>query len=862
MTRSALVRLALLGALAAPTLAACGDDDAGSADGGPGDAGPPTAAQCAEDPLLPTCTPDERPGFEGLAAEVEILRDASGVVHVYAASDRDALYASGYMQAFDRLFQMDLNLRRALGTRAEVLGERYADEDGIARLFDIPRWARSNEAALFRDDPERWALVQAWVEGVNARIREVRADRSELPPEFSELGYEPAEWTVADGFAFGKMVLFGNSNQLESSILTAIVDRYLPALDARLSLTMPLRDAYVMPPEERPPSGAAARIAAPAGEPLPIPPDAAARIARFQETLRGLRVGGSNNWAVDGAHTESGRPLLAGDPHQPLQSPSLFWLHHMNSADAGGTLDVIGFNFVGAPGVHLGHNRRVAWTATTNYPDNLDLWDVRIGPGGGVMIGDREVPIITRSETIRVAGGAQLERVYEEVGPGLGVLLPADFAPLPIGRPGRRLLVNWTGFRVTHEFEGFLGFDTAADTDDFARAVQRVELGYFNFVFADARGIRYLSHPLVPDRGEIGARRPWALSDGDDPTTFWNPTFLDSARLPSSTGGSRGWIATANNDPWGFTENGRLDDDPWYFGAIYDPGMRAARIEDELARLVARGDVSVLDMQALQDDTHSILADELVPILEDAWATVGTDPMLTDFRDRADLDALVSALAAWDRRMERSSSEAVVFHAFSFFLARRVLEDDLPIVFEPLMSASASYVFKWLCNVLKGRAPDPESFFAGEARQLSIARALAETRDWLTERFGDAPYTWGDLHGTRFASIHGERLEGGWVATDGAEGTVNVSETSFFDGTSPRERLEATSGSIYRMVTTFGEDGTPQAFVNVPRGVSGDPESPHWDDLQSDWVENVYRPLLFRRADVEAGEHELMTLRP
>ncbi|AKF03467.1 penicillin acylase family protein [Sandaracinus amylolyticus] len=849
MERHSIARFALALAL----LGGCGDDTR---------VAPPTEAQCDADPLLPGCTPDERPTFAGLDDEVAILRDDMGVAHVYAQSDRDAFYASGYMQAFDRLLQMDLNRRRALGRRAEVLGESYVDEDELSRLFDLPRWARTNEAALFRDDPERWALVQAWTEGVNARIREVLADRSQLPPEFEELGYEPEEWTPVDAFAFGKLVLFGNANQLESSILSAILDEYLPELDGRLGLLLPIRDAYVMPPDERPATARAiVRPSAPR-TPRALPPDALERIARFQSTMADFRSGGSNNWALDGRHTANGRPLIAGDPHQPLQSPSLFWLHHMNSADAGGALDVVGFNFVGSPGVQLGHNRHVAWTATTTYPDNMDVWDVAIGPGGGVMIGDEEVAIVTRTETIAVAGANTVEYVVEDV-PGHGVLLPSGLSPLPLGRPGRRLLVNWTGLRVTHEFEGFFGFGTARDTDEFAAAVEGVELGYFNFVFADANGIRYHSQPLVPDRGVIGARRPWALSDGDDASTFWRDRWLDRARMPSSTGGARGWITSANNDPFGFVADGRVDTDPWYFGVLYDPGLRAARIEQELERLIARGDVTVEDMQVLQDDTHSIIADDLVPVLEEVWATVETDDALAEWRGRDDLDALVVSLAAWDRRMERTSSEAVVLNAFSYFLAQRVLADDMTIVFDAVMSESSAFIFKWLSNVLRGRAPDSESFFAGEARSVSVVRALDETAAWLAERFPGGSYTWGDVHGTRFPSLYGERLDGGWVATDGAEGTVNVSVTDFFgDGDAPRERLEASSGSIYRLVATFGDDGTPEAFVNVPRGVSGDPESAHWSDLHTDWIENVYRPLRFRRSDIEAGEHERMTLSP
>lgn len=858
MTRSSSARTALSLALslaAAPLFAACDEAPATS---------PHTEAECDADPLLPGCTPAERPDFAGLSAPVEIVRDVNGMPHIYAESDADAFYASGYMQAFDRLFQMDLNRRRALGRRAEVLGARFVDEDRIVRMIDIPRWGRTNEAALFRDDPARWALVQAWVEGVNARIREVLADRGELPPDFSELGYEPEEWAVSDAMAYGKLVLFGNASQLEPTILTTIIDEYLPTLDPRLSLVLPIRDAFVMPADERP-GGATAPIVRPTTRtPRALPTDAAERLTRFTETMAAFRSGGSNNWALEGRHTASGRPMIAGDPHQGFQSPSLFWMHHMDSTAGGGVFDVVGFNFVGSPAIHLGHNRDVAWTATTNYPDNLDMWDVAVGPTGGVMIGDVEAPIVTRTETILVAGGDPVVQTFEDV-PGRGVILLDDISPLPLGRAGRKLLLAWTGFGVTHELEGFYGFDTSRDRAGFQAAVDRIELGYFNFVAADASGIVYHSHPAVPDRGAVGARRPWTVMDGDDAGSFWTGALLGDAQLPHSTGGSRGWIASANNDPWGFTADGEVAGDPWYFGVIFDPGLRAARIDDELERLVARGDVTIEEMQALQDDTHSIIADDLVPILGEVWATVDTDPLLEELRPRDDLDELAAALVAWDRRMQRDASEPVAFHAFSFFLARRVLQDDLTIVFDPIMSQSSAYIFKWLSNVMRGRAPDSASFFAGEPRQVSVALALRETGDWLTARFGSTTdgYTWGDVHGARFGSIHGERLDGGWMPTDGAEGTIDVAVAPFFDASgNPRERFDADGGAIYRMVAGFREDGAPEAFVNVPRGVSGDPTSPHWDDLHEDWTENRYRRLLFERADVEAGPTERMTLMP
>ncbi|MCC6875632.1 MAG: penicillin acylase family protein [Sandaracinaceae bacterium] len=842
--------------------------DAGASDAGTSDAG--TAPDCDADPLLPGCT-DPRPAFTGPSAAIEILRDADGVPHIYAQTDADAYYASGYMQAFDRLLQMELTRRRARGTRAELLGPGYVDDDRVARLVDIPRWGRTNEANLFRQDREHWLLLQAWTSGVNARIAEVQSGAAPMPPELAELGATLEPWEPADGFIVGKLIVFGNGNQLEYDILTTALAQYAPGLDERLHLIAPVRDSFVMPDDARPlpvpgpslpPREPAAHLPR-----LDWPADMAeaqSRFRRFTGAIQSYRSGGSNNWVIDGRHTASGRPLLAGDPHQPLQSPSLFWMHHMNSAQAGGSLDVIGFSFVGTPSVQLGHNRSIAWGATTTYADGMDLWEVRVS-GGMVRVADQSVPVRTRTETIAVAGGAPVELVVEEV-PGYGVLLPEDFLPIPIGGGGR-ILFNWTGLRVTHEGEGFHDFNTATSIADFEAAADRMELGLFNFVAADADGISYRSSPLVPDRGVPRGIRPFLLLDGGDPATYWTRGFLPLEQLPHSRGGARGWIASANNDPWGFTADGTIEGDPWYFGIYFDPGLRSARIESEIARLVARGGLTVEDMQALQDDTYSVVAEDLVPALEEVWASRDADPALADYRARDDLDALVGALGAWDYRMERAASEPVVFNAFAFFLARRVLEDDLVLFFEPILSASGAYILKFLMNVVTGRAPAPDSFYRStEPRSLAIVRALDDTASYLVTRFGGTEpsrYTWGAIHGTRFDSIYGDRLDGGWIPTDGAEGTVNVSDSSFFDGEGrPRARLDSTSGSLYRLVASFRDDGAPEAFVNVPRGVSGDPASPHWDDLQSDWQENRYRRLRFTRAEVEADPTERLVLAP
>lgn len=139
------------------------------------------------------------------------------------------------------------------------------------------------------------------------------------------------------------------------------------------------------------------------------------------------------------------------------------------------------------------------------------------------------------------------------------------------------------------------------------------------------------------------------------------------------------FLSSANNDPFGFTSNGRIDDDAWYYGVWFDPGTLAARIERELTRLTATGGVTVAQMQQLQLDMYNTLADDIVPVLTEAVGRVATDPALAMYRGDEALAGLHARLAAWDRRMDRRASEPVVYEAFQHFFARQVLADDLDL---------------------------------------------------------------------------------------------------------------------------------------------------------------------------------------
>ena len=852
---------------------ACGGGGAGTGEG-ESSTGTGTGGDSEEEPL------GDPEVFPGLRSEVEILIDKRGIPHIYAANDRDLFHAAGYQMATDRLFQIDLMRRRAYGRGAEVLGVSKVDEDKISRLFDFKRWGALDRDRFKAEAPADYALFTAWVAGVNRRIDEIAAGDAPLPYGFgpAEANYTPEKWDNVDPFVIAKMLMFGNSNTLEYEFLASVVKRVAPDTYASIQLLRPGVPTFTVPPEDRPASSGGAPKATPRGPDVlqsmheqagkHLPPDAAAALQRMHAALAAFDVLGSNNWAVDGRFTDNGKPLIANDPHQPLQSPNVMYAQHLNSLDRGGNLDAAGFGFAGAPGVQLGHNRHVQWAATTGFADCLDLFSVTV-TDGKVNAGGKSVAVTTRSEEIKVKGEPTVTLSVDDVD-GHGVLL-GEALPFPealVVDGGRHVLINWTGFRATNEAAAFLGMARAGSVAEWESAVEKMEVGTFNWLGADKDGISYHLSTLIPDRGDPSSRpMPFTVVDGDDKANYWTGQSLTADKLPRSHAEKTGFIVTANNEPFGFTADGDVENDPWYYGAFYDPGYRAQRIEKRLTQLTGAGKVGVAEMQDIQTDSHSGVADQLLPVLAEVYAKVPSDEALVNFRDRPELATLVKLLTVdWDRSMRQDQPGALAFHVFAHLLATQIYEDDLPVVFGPIMDASGVTALKLTALIVTGQYPDGDGLFDA-GREVEVMSALADTALWLEDQFGavnPAMYEWGMRHGSRFDNGFGGLLTGGWVPTHGGEDTVNVSASSFFkpDTTEVVDRFESTDGPVFRLVTRFQDDGTPEAFVNFPRGNSGDPASPHFTDTLEDWRNGVYTKYPYSRAEVDAALEERRTLAP
>ncbi len=805
--------------------------------------------------------------------DVEIVVDDYGVPHIFAKSDEDLFYAYGYQLATDRMLQLDLFRRFSQGRLSEVLGKdglgskggSALGDDRFARIFNWKHWGHLDAELMKAEEPEHYALTAAWVAGINQRVEEIQAGGVPRPAGFAsdELDFLPEPWTADDVYIIQKMVGFGLDQTIQFEVFVTFTERFSPGVLDAIELFRPARQVFTLPTGTKAAAGDFTDMGKPA-RPRLVPaawPDVGKNPA--WATWGKARPLGSNNWAIDGRHTANGRPLLAGDPHLGYDFSGVTYGVHLSSTEGTGTYNTAGFSFVGAPGIFAGHNEKVAWTETSSFADVMDMWAVK-NEKGKVHIGDKLVDAVEREETILLRGDAPEVITVTDV-PGYGVIMPSTLvgSPIPIAGNGHEVLVGWTGFRA-RPARFFREMNRAQSVDELELAISRMPEMSYNFVGADASGIAYRVGLEVPKRNKLEpGREPYQTMNGDDPGSFWPGGMIDPDVLPHSRAEERGWIVTANNDPFGFTANGRVDDDPFYYGGLFVPGWRAGRIEDEVKRLIKEKpkQLTADDMTTLQMDVRDNLADDLLPTLFElfALAKASPDPKLAALQARPDLVDLMAQLKNWDRRLARDSSGAVVFHAFAHLLAKRVLVDDLsPLLFEIVMNSAPMYLLKIAMLAVRGDYPNGDGVLQ-EGREFLVLSALADTADFLTKRFGgvaSSNYRYSDIRLSNMESGYGRGIPLPKFPTDGGESTVNVAQSQFFADGEVAKEWTSHWGPIERQVFEFDEDGTPRARYNCALGNVAEPASPFHTHAAADWVAGTYREMPYKRSEVDAHTHE------
>lgn len=765
----------------------------------------------------------------GIKAPVQILRDGNGVPHIFAQNDTDGEFALGFVHAQDRLWQMETMQRAASGHLAEVAGPQTYPLDLMIRTLGLEQLAETQLAEL---DPALRAQVEAYSAGVNAYIVH---HRGVWPPEYVGLQISPRHWRPVDSLLWGELMalqLSGNWRtemiraELAKSLTPAQIEQLWPAVPsaAPVQATERAPNPQIGPRTEP-------QIDADLERGLPL-----LSLASLFSAFDGR--GASNAWAVDGAHSATGKPLLANDPHLGLSLPILWYLATLETP----TLHLAGATVPGVPSFILGHNDRIAWGMTTTGGDVEDLFVEKIDPNdpSKYLTPEGPLPFQTRVETIGVRGKGQITVTIRSTrhGPVISDAVE-ELAQSTARGTVVSLAATWLDpkNRVATAIDRI---DRARDWASFTEALKDFDAPEQTVAYADVDGhIGYYAAGRVPIRKS---------GDGLAPVPGWTGANdwtgeVPFEALPHALDPASGRLVNANDRP---TAPGY----PYFISSDgYDWPYRARRIA---TLLDAQPKESADGFGAIQGDTLSLAVRDLLPLM------IGIVPETPEGR------AMLDRLKSWDGTMDRSRPEPIVFETWLRELERGLFADKLGDMFPALWGAHAGLIqtilssqTAWCAHA--GTPPGPEDC------RNQISAAYERAMIWLAARYGRDPtlWRWGDAHQALFIDrvFAGvpvlDRLVNLRLPVDGGDYTVNRAAFVVADEGAP---FADQHGAGYRAIYDLGD--LARSRYMIATGESGNPLSPHFTDLTQRWREVDYVTLAGSQDELIKAGAEVLTLVP
>lgn len=764
--------------------------------------------------LLRTSLPQEAGAVRlaGIAAPVEVVRDANGVPAIFARSEDDAYFALGFVHAQDRLWQMEAMRRLGAGRLSEFAGARTLAIDRWMRVLGIYRLA---EATLPLLSPEVRRAIDSYAAGVNGYLR---SHSGVLPPEFLLTGDRPEPWRPADSLVWGKLMAMMLSGNWEHEALLA-------RLAARLT---PEEIDQLFPPEDGAPPTMSA--AAPV-----VPREAAAALQDLFADYPLPQTSASNAWVVSGQFTEGGKPLLTGDPHLRFQTPNLWYLARIETPQ----WKIIGATAPGVPFTILGHNGAVAWSFTTTESDTRDLYIEKIDPSDPkrYLTPDGALAFESRQERIKVRGAADeaIEVRATRHGPVLSDARD-EYAKLAgSGHVIAGAAVALMDGDLTPQ--AIYRLNRARDAAEVRAALVEFTAPQQNILYADAAGdIGFIAAARVPirSRGEGLAPAPGWTGEYE-----WTG-FIPFDALPQSLNPPSGRIVNANH---------RIVPDSYryFLGHGWTPAYRAQRIHQILD---AQPRHTPESFALAQIDKVSLAARDLLPLM---LPHAGTDGIAGAARE---------LLSVWDGAMARERPEPLIFTAWLRALNRRLYEHRLGPDFPAVWDLKPTFVKNVLMT--QQRWCDDPATQPAEDCPTAIRGALDDALAELVNAHGAgiASWRWGEVHYARFRhalfdAIPVVREFGNLrVAQDGSDFTLNRG-TSRIASALPYASVH---GAGYRAVYDLGNLDNSR-FMQAT-GQSGNPLSRRYGDLKERWRDGGTILIAGTRDALVKGGASLLTLLP
>jgi penicillin G amidase len=762
--------------------------------------------------------------IKSLGDSVSITFDEVDIPHIEAKSQADAYFALGYLHASERSWQMEMNRRIASGRLSEILGPDTVKIDRYIRTLGIKRAA---ERQFDRYPVSAKRILQAYADGVNAGNAQLGWA---LPVEYLLTGSKPGHWSPTDSVAWMLMMAYdlgGNWHkelqrlELSQYLSTKQVWEVMPSFEpgepvTNVDFAKMYRELKVFNPAEKTPHV----------RPSNLP---ATELAHLD--MPGATDGiGSNNWALSGKNTVTGKPLLANDPHLGLSAPAIWYFAHL---DAPG-LKVIGGTLPGIPAVVLGRTDKFAWSFTNTNPDVQDLYIEKIDEANpGMYRGpDGPLPFKVRQEIIDIKNAPSLTFLVKETRHGPVISDSYARANKAIDTSRYALALRWTALDTENQsVAGLLEMNRAADLDQFKQALRKNYAPMQNVVMADNEGnIAYQAAGVAPKRLLHHGLYGVAPAPGWEKQNDWNG-YVPFEQLPASNNPEQGWIATANqriiaaNDPNPLTSD-------WDLPARYD------RIVDLIK---SQNSYDVEFMKVMQADTVSLTSLPLLPLFKSSQPN---HPLATQAQEIA---------KDFDGNMTANSPGALIFNAWADHLTRNLFS-RLGHLF------SDNYGNQNYRAALLNQIQNPDSPWCDDANtkevetcQQSSNNAYEKALSYLANKYGNDPkkWSWGDAHTAisehrplSKAPIIGKLFN---ISTPfpGDNNTINVGRLELLRSSNPYETLQAPS-----LRTIYDLSDLEKSLFIYQTGQSGWVQSKLYRNMSSLWANNEYLPLKMKSENV------------
>jgi penicillin amidase len=720
------------------------------------------------------------------------------VVHISGQDELDVVYASGYVSARERLWQMELMRRLAKGQLSEIFGSETVSLDKLSLILGLDSLTQRHYREV-SEQSQKW--LEKYAQGINAYLNQIGND---LPIEFILMDFKPETWSPQDCLLQNRLMSWFLNFNWKADVLYWGLASALPA--AKFREIWPSWADY---PDITSKKGTKNFLV---------------QLSRFQEKLSeimgmGQVYAGSNSWVISSQVSQSGSAMLANDPHLQIQFPSLWMEMSLNATG----LNVSGFTLPGSPGIIIGRNNNYAWGLTNGMIDDCDYFIENIDTVRGIYWrNEQSYPLKIHNAIIRIKDKPiQRFKIYgTSHGPIINSAFP-DLLDLP------PLSVKWVGWEKSDELFTFIQLAKGQNWADFREALRDYVVPAQNFIYADVSGnIGYQLAGRIPVRTYETGLIPQEAHDSGYSWSNWIPF----ERMPALSNPPKGYIITANNRI--------VDNSSAYYSELWEPPFRAMRIEELIQ---SKSVLSLHDMKMIQFDKLNILARQTVPfLLRNLADSISTD----EYAEKIKI-----LLSNWDFMMETESIPAAFYELWMYHLIQDIFKDemgseyfqqftDLPnfyirIFFEILMKENSA----WFDNTYTERE---------EERSDIINQSFVKSVGTLKSMCGNAleNWRWGEIHKVKLSHVLGRYsltdilFNRGPLPAPGNLVTVNVATYSY------NQPFHMIVGPSLRFLVDWSEPGQYQSIF--PGGNSGNFLSDYYDNQFEIWLKGGYKKVILK----------------